>query len=57
MKNECYVDGIDIMNDKQVEWAKSIRRSLKTTMSRVAEDKHGRYLPVKLIGALLMPRK
>lgn len=32
------------------------RAKLKTTMSRVAEDKHGRYLPAKLIGSILSPR-
>ena len=29
---------------------------LKTTILQVAEDKHGRYLPAKLIGAIMRPR-
>lgn len=32
------------------------KANLKTTMSRVAEDKAGRYLPAKLIGAIMSKR-
>ena len=54
--SEYYFDGVDVLNDKQVKWAKSIRDGLKTTMSRVADDKSGRYLPAKLIGAIMSKR-
>lgn len=33
-----------------------INERLKTTMSRVADDKLGQHLPAKLIGAVMKPR-
>lgn len=57
-------DSIDVINiqikDLRKEYGKYfggfMGMKLKTIMSRVADDKSGRYLPAKLIGAIMSKR-
>ena len=44
-------------NGKKVNKEQFLREKMLQTMAKVSKDKEGKFLPRKLIGALLSPRK